>query len=130
MRNFFILIILIFIVVIIGCRPKPDNAIIQFKNKTINIGHIAHDAKPVNVKFGFVNDGGKILQLNNVVSDCTCTVINFTKKNIAPGDSGTIDVKLDPKLISAKGHFERPVVVRSNTNPRLHTLIIKMFVER
>lgn len=130
MRRSFSLFILTLLIAVTGCTRKPDAAIINFKNLKADIGHIKANSAPINVAFAFTNNGGKPLMVHNVVSDCTCTIINFPKKNISPGEGGTINVKLDPKLILAKGHFERPVVVRSNTNPRLHTLIIKMFVER
>lgn len=128
MKNAFMLIMLI--MVIAGCSTKPDVAIINFKNPTIDIGHIKANSRPVNVTFTFANNGGKDLQVNNVASDCSCTAFSFTEKNIAPGDSGTINVKLNPKAIFATGNFERQMVVHSNTKPRLHTLIIKMFVDR
>jgi len=130
MRNTVTLIILMVMAVITGCTPKPDVALIDFKSQTVDIGYIKPNSRPVNVTFSITNNGGKALQLHNVASDCSCAVASYTKKPIAAGDTGSINIKLDPKLISAKGHYERPIVVHSNTKPRLHTLIIKMFVDR
>jgi len=130
MRNTVTLIILMVMAVITGCTPKPDVALINFKSQIVDIGYIKPNSRPVNVTFSITNNGGKALLVHNVASDCSCAVASFTKKPIAAGDTGSINIKLDPKLISAKGHYERPIVVHSNTKPRLHTLIIKMFVDR
>ena len=130
MRNAVALIMLVLMAAIGGCSQKPDVALINFRSQTVDIGYIKPNSGPVNVTFSFTNNGGNALEVHNVASDCSCAVASFTKKPVAAGDSGTINIKLDPKLITAKGHYERPVIVHSNTKPQLHTLIIKMFVER
>lgn len=112
-----------------GCSTKPDTAIIHFAQKTVDVGHINKLQEPVTAKFSFTNTGGKPLKVLNVASDCSCTIAQYTKKPIAAGDSGVIEVKVNPKVIQVKGRFERQIVVHSNTQPRLNTLIIKMMVD-
>ncbi|MDT3403039.1 DUF1573 domain-containing protein [Mucilaginibacter terrae] len=129
MKKLLLLIWAFVAVVFAGCSTKPDVPIIQFAQKTVDIGNINKRQTPVAARFSFTNTGGKPLKVINVASDCSCTIASYTKKPVAAGDSGIIEVKVNPKVIHIKGRFERQIVVHSNTEPRLHTLIIKMMVD-
>ncbi|WP_235938162.1 DUF1573 domain-containing protein [Chitinophaga solisilvae] len=67
--------------------------------------------KKDSVTITFVNTGKKPLKVENIVSDCTCTVGEFTKVAVPPGEKGTIKVVVSG--VSA-GSFKRMMRVYSN----------------
>ncbi|MVN92531.1 DUF1573 domain-containing protein [Mucilaginibacter aquatilis] len=126
-RNIFRFLTLI-VVVLCGCSNKPEEPVINFKSSVIDLGRIDFNAKPVTATFGFTNGGQKELKLISVAADCTCTIPSYTAKPIAYHEQGVIKVVFDPKAANTIGAMERSVVVRTNTKPQLHTLIVKMVV--
>ena len=70
---------------------------------------------PVTATFKVKNDGDKPLVISNVTTSCGCTVADWTKTPIAPGQSGVITSTFDSKAL---GHFQKSVGVYSNASSR------------
>lgn len=77
----------------------------------------------VSIIFNCTNTGNKPLYLFDVRPGCGCTLVNYTKQAIAPGDQGKIEAKFDTNK-SHPGTINKTVYVRSNTLnntlPHLH----------
>jgi hypothetical protein len=68
-----------------------------------------------NSEFKFTNKGKEPLILTNVRSSCGCTVPQWPREPILPGESGVIKVKYDTNRMGA---INKSVIVSSNaTNP-------------
>lgn len=63
-------------------------------------------------EFIFENTGSDPLLINRVKATCGCTVAEWTKEAIAPGEKGVVKVKFDPKKFS--GYFSKRVSVYTN----------------
>lgn len=77
-------------------------------------------------QFDFKNTGGEALVLTNVKSSCGCTVPNWPKEAIAPGESATITVKYATNRI---GPINKSIRVTSNGSEQPIILRIKGRVE-
>ena len=61
--------------------------------------------------FVVTNVGNTPLLINDVHPDCGCTVVNWPKKAIAPGDSATICATYNAELL---GSFQKAIAVHTN----------------
>ena len=76
--------------------------------------------------FRFTNEGTEPLILSNVRSSCGCTVPQWPREPIAPGESASIQVKYDTRRI---GNFSKSITVYSNGSSQPVMLRIKGKVE-
>lgn len=75
-----------------------------------------------NCVFKFTNKGEKPLILSNVRSSCGCTVPQWPREPIAPGEKGEIKVKYDTKRL---GSFNKSITINSNAANSVVRLLIK-----
>ncbi|MFV0554105.1 MAG: DUF1573 domain-containing protein [Mangrovibacterium sp.] len=73
-------------------------------------------------EFVLENTGTDPLLIQRVKATCGCTVAEWTKTPIAPGESGTVMVKFDPKKFS--GYFSKKVSVYTNRSSQAISLQI------
>lgn len=78
--------------------------------------------------FKFKNTGVAPLIIETAKSTCGCTVPQFPKEPIAPGESGEIAVKFNSK--GKSGRQRKPVNITANTYPKLTTVHIDGTVEK
>lgn len=100
--------------------------VITFKETVHDLGEI-WDTEDQSFDFEFTNTGGSLLIIDSVKASCGCTTPRLDKKEYAPGESGTIGIRFDPK-----GHGEQTkyLTVTSNSlnQPELK-LYIKSFIK-
>jgi hypothetical protein len=73
--------------------------------------------------FTFKNTGEEPLLIENAQGSCGCTVPDFPKEPIMPGEEGVIKVKYSPG--TQIGSQTKTVAITSNTEPRVRNLFIK-----
>jgi hypothetical protein len=73
-------------------------------------------------EFTFTNKGNIPLVLSDIRASCGCTVPEWPKEPIAPGESGTIKVKYNTNI---NGSFNKTITVNSNAINSLVILRIK-----
>lgn len=95
-------------------------AVMAQKPAEIKFDKVSHDfgtfseADPVQkCEFSFTNVGEKPLVINQAVASCGCTVPEYTKTPIQPGQKGTINVTYNGKG-KFPGHFKKTITVRTN----------------
>lgn len=88
---------------------------ISISKDTHRFGQIEWE-KPVTADFTITNTGDKPLVLTNVTVSCACTIADWTKSPIAPGDKGTVSATFDAKQL---GHFHKSIGIYSNATPNL-----------
>lgn len=74
--------------------------------------------------FRFVNRGDKDLLIQNASGSCGCTVPDFPREPIAPGQEGYIRVQFNSE--GKTGVQEKTVTVLANTLPNTNELKIKV----
>ncbi|MGI9527987.1 MAG: DUF1573 domain-containing protein [Weeksellaceae bacterium] len=84
---------------------------ITFENEVLDYGNITKGADG-HKSFTFKNTGDKPLILKSVKPSCGCTVADYPKTPIAPGESGEIKVGYNTDIVSA---FNKTITVYSNS---------------
>lgn len=101
---------------------KP--AEIKFDKLTHNFGTFSEKDAVVSCVFTFTNVGEQPLVVNQAVASCGCTVPEYTKTPIQPGQSGEIRVTYNG---SGKfpGKFKKSITVRTNGAVEMTRLYIE-----
>lgn len=102
-----------------GEKEMPS---ISFEEDSHDFGKVIQGEK-VSYYFKFQNTGKSNLIVSDVSSSCGCTVPEFTRNPVAPGEEGSIKVTFDSD--NRKGFQNKTVTVVSNTHPNSKVLKIK-----
>ncbi|MBO5058058.1 MAG: DUF1573 domain-containing protein [Prevotella sp.] len=97
---------------------------IKFEKLTHNFGKFSEDAPKVTTVFNFTNVGDAPLIINQAVASCGCTVPEYTKTPIKPGDKGTIKITYNGAG-KFPGHFKKSITVRTNGKVEMTRLYIE-----
>ena len=113
-------LIVVALISLIGYTSSAQ-AKISFKNETVDYGKIVKGSDGIRV-FEFTNTGDAELVVTNVKSSCGCTVPKKPEGPVAPGASGSIEVKYDTNRV---GPIRKTVTVYSNADEPIKALKIK-----
>ena len=69
--------------------------------------------EPAQATFLLTNRGDMPLRIENVHPDCGCTEVLWSNKEVAPGQSTELIVRLDAELL---GYFEKQIYVMTNAD--------------
>lgn len=94
-----------------------------FEKASHDFGKIRETDGPVSCTFRGRNDGSKPVVLLDVVTTCGCTVPQFSRKPLLPGEQTEITVTYDPA--NRPGHFRRELEVYSSGRKKIATLEIR-----
>ena len=100
---------------------------ISFNNKIWDFGTIT-DGEVVEHTFRFTNTGTKNLVISSASASCGCTIPEWPKEPIAPGEKGEIKVEFNSN--GKKDMVTKDITILANTNPVKTILQIKVFVEK
>lgn len=110
------------LLVLVGfTAAQAQKAEIEFKEETIDYGTVTKGSDGLRV-FHFTNTGDAPLIITDVKSSCGCTIPKKPNGPIAPGESGTIEVKYDTNRV---GPIRKTVTVLSNASKSMVPLKIK-----
>jgi len=101
--------------------PATSGPKMTFENMVMDYGEISKGADPLR-KFTFVNDGTEPLVIKSAKGSCGCTVPDYPKEPILPGETGSIDVRYDTQRV---GQFTKTVTLTTNINDEKIVLTIK-----
>lgn len=86
----------------------------NFEKELHDFGQLV-DGEKVSYSFKFINSGDAPLIISNAKGSCGCTVPNWSRDPIAPGESGSIDVTFNSSGRSGKQN--KAITLTANTNP-------------
>ena len=112
------------LLLICGIMVASAQAEIKFDKTTHNFGKFSESSPVVTCTFTFTNTGDKPLIINQAVASCGCTVPEYTKDPIQPGDKGTIKVTYNGTG-KFPGHFKKSITVRTNGKGEMTRLYIE-----
>ena len=93
MKRVFVLVSLIFSAFyIVAQDAQQDGPVMTFKETTVDYGKIEQHSDPLR-EFHFTNTGNEPLIIKNAKGSCGCTVPNYPKEPIMPGESNIIEVR-------------------------------------
>jgi hypothetical protein len=98
-----------------------DAAVFNWAATTFDFGKIKKDV-PVTNEFEFTNTGNVPLVVTSVQASCGCTVTEFSKEPIAPGEKGFVKGTYNAAKVGA---FTKTITVNANTEEGVVVLTIK-----
>ena len=101
---------------------KP--AEIKFDKLTPNFGTFSEKDPVVSCVFTYTNVGEEALVINQAIASCGCTVPEYTKTPIKPGEQGEIKVTYNGTG-KFPGHFKKSITVRTNGAVEMTRLYIE-----
>ena len=122
MKKILVLTMLLFCGISATLAQKP--AEIKFDKLTHNFGTFSEKEPVVNCAFTFTNVGESPLIINQAVASCGCTVPEYTKTPIQPGENGEIKVTYNGTG-KFPGHFKKSITVRTNGAVEMTRLYIE-----
>ena len=108
-------------------QTSNKEPIISFDKKNWDFGTIT-DGEVVEHTFRFTNTGTSDLVISSASASCGCTIPNWPKEPIAPGEKGEIKVEFNSN--GKKDMVTKDITILANTNPVKTILQIKVFVEK
>ena len=101
---------------------KP--AQIKFDKLTHDFGTFSESNPKVTCSFTFTNVGEEPLIINQAIASCGCTVPEYTKEPVKPGEKGEIKVTYNGAG-KFPGHFKKSITVRTNGSVEMTRLYIE-----
>lgn len=98
--------------------------VMAFEESVFDFGTI-EQGTPQEHKFKFTNTGETDLVIVDAKSSCGCTVPEYPKTPVAPGETGELLVKFNG---SGKNQVSKTVTITANTQSGKETISIKAFV--
>lgn len=120
MKRTILTTILSIIALVVFAAGEAD---IKFEKTTHNFGSFPESQK-VTCTFKFTNTGDNLLVIHQAIASCGCTVPQYSKEPIKPGESGEIVVTYNGAG-KFPGHFRKSVTIRSNAKKE----IVRLYIE-
>ena len=122
MKKILVFTMLLFCGMNVALAQKP--AEIKFDKLTHDFGTFSEKEPVVSCTFSFTNVGESPLIINQAVASCGCTVPEYTKTPIQPGEKGEIKVTYNGTG-KFPGHFKKSITVRTNGAVEMTRLYIE-----
>mgnify|MGYP001552391442 FL=1 len=106
--------------------PAGPTTSVEFEESEWDFGKIT-DGDKVQHNFTFTNTGDEPLTIKNAKGSCGCTVPEWPREPIAPGETGEIKVEFNSK--KKPGKQTKRVTITANTEPPQTYLTIKADVQ-
>ncbi len=94
--------------------------VMTFEKIDMDYGTIAQGADPLR-KFKFKNTGTEPLVIKNARGSCGCTVPNYKKEPVMPGETSEVEVRYDTQRV---GPFTKTVTIETNEGDQARVLTI------
>lgn len=111
MKKIFLMMVMLICGMTFAMAQKQ--AEIKFDRVTHNFGKFSSKSPVVSTVFAFTNVGEEPLVVNQAVASCGCTVPEYTKEPVKPGESGEIKITYNGTG-KFPGHFKKSITVRTN----------------
>lgn len=121
-------IVLLGLLLLMGIVSGFAQAKIQFETYTHDFGTFNESQGVQKYTFVFTNTGDKPLVINQAIASCGCTVAEYTRTPVKPGEKGQVRVSYNGKNYMA-GHFKKAVTIRTNGVPEKTRLYIEGVME-
>lgn len=106
-------------------QNNTDGPSIQWLDSARDFGKITQGQK-LAVSFKFKNTGSKPLVIESVKPQCGCTVADYPREPIAPGQEGEITGEFNSEGREGANHKE--ITVNTNTAAHTYTLVFDVNV--
>ncbi len=126
-----------FLLLLLSCNIKDDSETnkkeysgkpqIEFYNVSHDFGNLK-EGEIVECTFRYKNTGDAPLSLLYVEADCGCTVPEYSKGGILPGEEGKIKAVFDSN--GFRNNIYKTIDVETNADSSITELVLTAFIER
>ena len=116
------------LMLVCGITFASAQAEIKFDKLTNDFGTFSESSPVVTCTFTFTNVGNQPLVVNQAVASCGCTVPEYTKDPVKPGEKGESKVTYNGTG-KFPGHFKKSITVRTNGKVEMTRLYIEGTME-
>jgi hypothetical protein len=109
-----------------GKSDQPEKPVPEWNNTTHDFGEIEYNI-PVKAEFEFKNPTLEPLLVSSVKASCGCTVADYPKNPVKPGEKAKVTVTYNARNI---GQFRKSVRVSFNKTGTATTLFVKGIVKK
>lgn len=109
---------------LVSFAQQANEAEIKFDKTSHDFGIFTESNSKVTCTFTFTNTGNKLLAIHQAIASCGCTVPEYPKEPIKPGESGKIVVTYNGEG-RFPGHFRKSITIRSNAKQE----IVRLYIE-
>lgn len=95
--------------------------VMTLEKTEVDYGSIAQGSDPLR-KVKFTNTGNEPLIIKNAVGSCGCTVPNFKREPIMPGETSEIEIRYDTQRV---GGINKMVTITTNEGANQRILVVK-----
>ena len=122
-HKFPLYVYLLFTYIFANCSHSESEGVteIQINKKVANIGKVKLTQEKFFI-FEIKNVGNKDLKIEEVNTDCFCTVAKWPKKPVPVG--GTVPLRITYNT-QELGYFQRAIKLRANTHEKITILIMR-----
>lgn len=121
MKKVLSILTMLALVAVVAKAQKVGGPVMTFEKTEIDYGTIAQGSDPLR-KFKFKNTGTEPLVIKGARGSCGCTVPNYKKEPVQPGETAEIEVRYDTQRV---GPFTKTVTIESNEGEQPRVLTIK-----
>jgi hypothetical protein len=105
-----------------GNAPAGKGPMMKFETERHDFGKISQGER-VSYAFRFKNVGGSDLIISEAHGSCGCTVPDYPRKPIAPGEEGVVNVEFNSE--GKSGETEKTVTLTTNCEPSTQVIYIQ-----
>lgn len=109
---------------LVSFAQQANEAEIKFDKTSHDFGIFTESNSKVTCTFTFTNTGNKLLVIHQAIASCGCTVPEYPKEPIKPGESDKIVVTYNGEG-RFPGHFRKSITIRSNAKQE----IVRLYIE-
>ena len=118
----FSLILMILVTQVIQAQDAVIPRLIWKVNK-IDLGTVLEEEGPKVGVFEFTITQDSLFVIEQVLTDCGCTTVNYSQDTLRVGESGKVEISFDPS--STAGFFSRMILVKGNLQGSQDTLYLE-----
>ncbi len=104
--------------------PATDGPVMEFETTEVDYGTIEYNSDPYR-SFNFKNTGNEPLQITHAKGSCGCTIPEYPKEPIFPGESAEIKVRYDTKRDTGKPFVKKVTVSTNEPSGQARVLTIR-----
>ena len=102
-----------------------DGPVMTFESMIVDYGTIERHSEPLRIA-KFTNTGNQPLVISNARGSCGCTVPNWPKEPIMPGQSSQVEIRYDTKRL---GKINKTVTISTNEGGQPHVLRVQGLIQ-
>lgn len=102
-------------------QDDASGPIMSFETLTVDYGEIEQNSEPLRIA-KFTNTGDEPLVISNARGSCGCTVPDWPKEPVMPGETAQIEIRYDTKRL---GKINKTVTITTNQGSEPIVLRVK-----